>query len=128
MTAKEVCFLLDADGRVLWSDEGAATTLPDSLARWEAIWALRSQLAEVAHSHPRGPLGFSGVDRTTMEALERALGRALRYSVVAPTGTIRCLGAEGEGALVQPEPLWAETLRKRSGMRDSASRPGVRGA
>lgn len=116
MRAKEVCLLLDAEGRVLWSDEGAAAALPDSRARWEAIWALRSQLVEVAHSHPQGPLGFSAVDRTTMEALEQALGRALRYSVVAPTGTIRCVGAGGEAALVQPEPLWAKTLRDRSGM------------
>ncbi len=116
MTRREVCFLLDGEGRVLWSDEGSAAALPDSRARWEAIWALREELAEVAHSHPEGPLGFSEVDRTTMAALERALGRALRYSVVAPEGTIRCLGAEGEAARVRPEPPWAAALRERSGL------------
>lgn len=125
MSPREVCFLLDAAGRVLWSDEGSAAALPDSRARWEAIWASRADLHEVAHSHPRGPAGFSATDRRTMAALDLALGRALSYSVVSPAGTLRCRGARGLGERVEPEPVWAEGLRARSGM---LTRPGAGGA
>lgn len=114
-TTKEVCFLIGADGEVLWSD--ASTTpfaLPDSRARWEAIWSRREALVEIAHSHPLGPLGFSEEDRTTMLALRSALGKAVRFSVVAPDGVI--LDDGQTQALVSPEPVWASQLRISSGM------------
>src|SRR5687768_7988974 len=84
MSSREVLFLLDEAGGVLWTDVGTASALSDSRARWEAIWAARESLTEIAHTHPHGPLGFSEVDRTTMTALDAALGRPLRYLVVAP--------------------------------------------
>ncbi len=111
---REVCFLLAGD-LVLWSDEGdSAIALPDKRERWEAIWKRRAELTEIAHSHPIGPLGFSHEDRTTMEALDSALGRSLRYSVVAPGGVIARIGEKEE--LVSPEPAWAARLRVSSGM------------
>jgi hypothetical protein len=113
---REVCFLVGSDGRVLWSDEGSATALPDSPARWRAIWALRDQLVEIAHSHPIGPLGFSADDETTMTALTAALGRPLRFSVVAPSGMVTRVGARD--VRVVDEPNWAAELRRRSGMRE----------
>ena len=115
MPPREVLLLIGRDGQVLWSDASqSAVFLPDSRARWEAMWRLREELEEIAHSHPLGPLGFSAEDETTMEALLLALGRPVRFSVVAPGGTwVREHGQEG---LRSEEPAWTAELRARSGM------------
>jgi hypothetical protein len=112
---REVCFLIGDNGRLLWSDAGTSpVALADSRARWEAIWRLRDELTEIAHSHPVGPLRFSDEDETTMAALTAALGRALRFSVVAPSGMLtREAGAD---VVVTDEPEWAAALRRESGM------------
>jgi len=114
MPEREVLFLLDAHGAVLWSDVGTPGSLPDSRERWDAIWLRRVRLEEIAHSHPDGPAAFSREDQTTMGALDGALGRALRFSVVAPTVTIARVGAHI--IEVSPEPWWADLLRLASGM------------
>lgn len=112
---REVCYLIDAEGRVLWSDASESpVALPDSRARWEAIWARRNAIAEIAHSHPIGPLGFSHEDETTMAALAAALGRSPRFSVVAPAGMVARV--DGRDLLVDEEPAWAASLRRDSGM------------
>ena len=113
---REVCFLVAADGRVLWSDASdSPVALPDSRSRWEAIWGHRAELHEIAHTHPVGPLAFSGEDRTTMEALTSALGRAVRFSVVAPAGYL-LRDEQGTEAKDGPEPAWTAELRRLSGM------------
>jgi Prokaryotic homologs of the JAB domain len=113
---REVCFLIGKGGAILWSDNGPnAVALPDSRARWEAIWTRRNELEEIAHSHPVGPLAFSNEDETTMEALTSALGKSLVFSVVAPDGMIR--REEKRDALVKEEPWWARLLRLASGVR-----------
>jgi len=90
---REVCYLLGASGHVLWSDAGSSpTALADSRARWQAMWLLRDRLAEIAHSHPLGPLAFSDEDETTMAAVTAALGRAPRFSVIAPGGMLTRIG------------------------------------
>lgn len=115
MSKVEVFFLIDGEGRVLWSDASTSpVALPDSRARWEAIWERREQLAEIAHSHPVGPLAFSREDEDTMEALEAGLGRAPVFSVVAPAGMVRRI--EGKDQRVEEEPWWANLLRRASGM------------
>ncbi len=113
---REVCFLIGRDGTVLWSDASASPVwLPDSRARWEAIWRLRAELEEISHSHPVGPLGFSAEDETTMEALAAALGRSVRFSVVAPEGMV--VREAGRDVLVKQEPAWTALLRADSGIR-----------
>ncbi|MCP3098190.1 hypothetical protein LZ198_04775 [Myxococcus sp. K15C18031901] len=115
MSTREVCLLIGQQGEVLWCDvSDNPALLPDSRERWEAIWRLRAELTEVAHSHPDGPLGFSSEDETTMEALTTALGRAPRFSVVAPGGMVARV--DGRDVLVMSEPWWAEPLREASGM------------
>lgn len=110
----EVFFLIGKGGAILWSDAGAnAGSLPDSRARWEAIWSHKDDLEELAHSHPMGPLAFSHEDETTMQALESALGKPLRFSVTAPTGII--VRQNGRDEIVQEEPWWAALLRRASG-------------
>jgi hypothetical protein len=124
MSPCEVCFLIGPGGAVLWADVGSGPfALPDSRARWEAIWARRVELVEIAHSHPLGPLAFSQEDETTMAALRAALGRPdLRFSVLAPGGMVLRPGARDEdtGADLllsrDEEPWWAELLRRASGM------------
>ena len=115
---REVFFVIGRGGAVLWSDAGdSAAALPDRRERWDAIWRLREEIEELAHSHPGGPLGFSHEDETTMEALTAGLGKAVRFSVVAPNGTI--VRQNGSDAIVQvaEEPWWAALMRRASGMK-----------
>jgi Prokaryotic homologs of the JAB domain len=114
--AREVCFLIGHHGTVLWRDlSGRAAALPDSRARWEAIWRHRAELAEIAHSHPRGPACFSAEDLTTMAAVDDALGRRLSYCVVTADKVLRRTAG---GATLEPdlEPSWVPALRAASGM------------
>ncbi|HEX3760818.1 MAG TPA: Mov34/MPN/PAD-1 family protein [Kofleriaceae bacterium] len=119
MMAREVCFVIGRGGAILWADASdRADALPDSRARWEAIWAHRDQLEAIAHSHPSGPAAFSAEDESTMQAIDSALGRPVRYCVVAPGRTIARTG-ERPGACIEvvaPEPWWAGLLRLASGM------------
>ena len=113
--SREVCFLIGAGEAILWADASdSPAALPDSRARWEAIWSRRGDLTEIAHSHPIGPAAFSREDETTMEALDSALGRVVRFSVVAPRIMIAREG--GKVVEVAPEPWWAPLLRLASGM------------
>ena len=121
---REVCFLIGANHAVLWSDAGASpVALADSRARWEAIWRLRDELLEIAHSHPVGPLGFSREDETTMSALLTALGRPLRFSVVAPAGMLVRIDRRDLAVdlAVDDEPPWAARLRRESGMNEQGT-------
>ncbi len=113
--AREVFFLVGRGGAVLWSDASTSpVALPDSRRRWEMIWEHRTEIEELSHSHPRGPLAFSREDETTMQALDSALGRALVFSVVAPSGMIR--SEAGLVKTVRVEPWWTELLRGASHM------------
>jgi hypothetical protein len=112
---REVLFLIGSREEILWSDASSSpVALPDSRARWEAIWRLRDMIEEIAHSHPVGPRAFSHEDETTMKALGEALGRAPRFSVVAPDGMIA--RQDGRDELVEEEPWWAALMRLASGM------------
>jgi len=114
-TTREVCFLIGKGEALLWADvAGTACALPDSRRRWEKIWELRGEIEEIAHSHPHGPAAFSHEDETTMEALTSALGRELRFSVVAPASVVVRVGARIRDQ--DPEPWWADLMRLASGM------------
>ena len=116
--AREVCFLIGRSGAVLWADASdSPSALPDSRTRWQAIWDHRDDLAEIAHSHPHGPAAFSREDETTMAALDSALGRVLRYSVVTPRAMI--VRDAGRTFTIDDDhqPWWAGVLRLASGMR-----------
>jgi hypothetical protein len=117
VSQREVCFLIGKGGAILWADASdSPAALPDSRARWEAIWQHRDELEVIAHSHPIGPSAFSAEDESTMEALDSALGKRMRYMVVAPRVTIARTGG-GPVEQVSPEPWWAALLRLASGMR-----------
>ena len=124
---REVFFLIGEDGSILWSDVGGSPVrLPDSRVRWEAIWARRDRIVEIAHSHPIGPLAFSHEDETTMRALVSALGRPLLFSIVTPDGLVRRTEALEPGGdarhttLVGDEPWWASVLRLASGIHQTS--------
>ncbi len=107
--------LIGEDDVVLWSDASdSPVALPDSRARWEAIWSRRDRIVEITHSHPIGPQAFSREDETTMAALVTALGRPITFSVVAPNGMVRTTQTPNEdyvAANVEAEPWWASLLR-----------------
>lgn len=114
---REVFFLIGRGGAILWSDAGdSAVAIPDSRARWDAIWERRADVEEIAHSHPVGPARFSTEDETTMEALDSGLGQKLRYSVVSVEGMIARTGHDGADERLTEEPWWASLLRRASGM------------
>ncbi len=114
---REVCFLVGKGGAILWADASdSPAALPDSRERWEAIWRHRDELEVIAHSHPDGPAAFSAEDESTMEALDSALGKVVRYMVVAPRVTIARSGSSPVEQ-ISPEPWWAALLRLASGMR-----------
>ena len=118
---REVFFLIGRGESVLYSDASESpSALPDTRARWEAIWARRGELVEIAHSHPIGPHAFSQEDRTTMAALDAALGRRLRFSVVSPSGVVvrDAEGNETTTARDPAEPAWVGELRRRSGIKE----------
>jgi hypothetical protein len=113
---REVCLLIGRDDAILWADASdSPTALPDSRARWEAIWRHRGELDAIVHTHPVGPAAFSAEDESTMQAIDSALGRVVRYCVVAPRVTIARTGEHDER--LDPEPWWAALLRLASGMR-----------
>lgn len=113
---REVFFLIGSNGEVLWSDASESPVLlPDSRARWEAIWSRREAITEIAHSHPVGPLAFSRTDETTMDALRSGLGRDYVFTVVAPNGVIRLFNGVTE-IVYGPEPVWVGALREASRM------------
>jgi proteasome lid subunit RPN8/RPN11 len=112
---REVCFLIGRGDTILWADASTSpVALPDSRARWEAIWDHRAELEAIVHSHPIGPAAFSAEDLSTMEALDAALGKPQSYCVVAPSITIS--RRDGHQHQVTPEPWWAGLLRLASGM------------
>jgi Prokaryotic homologs of the JAB domain len=107
---REVCLLVGRGDAILWADASdSAYALPDSRPRWEAIWRLRDELEVIAHSHPDGPAAFSAEDRSTMAAIDSALGKVMRYCVVAPRAVVWSDDVHGD-------PWWAHTLRLASGM------------
>ena len=112
---REVCFLIGAEGEILWCDQGTTHALPDSRGRWEAIWSNRSTLTEIAHSHPAGPLGFSEEDRTTMLAVWAALDKDITFSVVTAAAMIR-ICRDGDVEHITQEPYWVCQLRTASGI------------
>jgi hypothetical protein len=112
---REVCFLIGAKHEVLWSDASSSPlALPDSRERWEAIWSRRDRLVEICHSHPLGPEAFSAEDRSTMAALDDALGKKLRFSLVTPTQYL--VRGPADEALAQAPPPWVDALRAASGL------------
>jgi hypothetical protein len=113
---KEVCFLIGRGDAILYADASTSpAALPDSRARWEAIWAHRDELELIVHSHPLGPAAFSAEDESTMAALDSALGRALRYAVITPRRTIARVGGAALYTL-HPEPWWVGIVRLASGL------------
>lgn len=112
---REVCFLVGRGEAILWADASdSPSALEDSRARWEAIWRHREDIEVIAHSHPNGPAAFSAEDLSTMAALDSALGKLVRYIVVAPHVTIARRGDSTDEVI--PEPWWAALLRLASGM------------
>ncbi|MBE2250949.1 MAG: Mov34/MPN/PAD-1 family protein [Myxococcus sp.] len=113
--SREVFLLIGRGDAIVWSDAGeTALALPDSRARWEALWRHRDELELVVHSHPLGPHAFSDEDESTMAAVEPALGKQLAWAVLSPKGLLVRRAGKDETAAALP--WWATVLRLASGM------------
>ena len=110
---RELCFIITKDERILRIYTGSATRVPDSRARWKAIWTYRDEIREIVHTHPGGFLRFSNEDLTTMEAVEAATGFTYRWSIVTESSYLYRDGYEGEDILVTGEgnAWWINFLR-----------------
>lgn len=63
--------------------------IPDSRDLWEILWDGRASLDGVAHTHPGS--GFplpSGTDVTTFEAVEKGLGKRLKWWILSSTHSV----------------------------------------
>ena len=103
---------------LVWVSMGSLTAIPDSRARWNAIWENREDLTEIVHTHPGRLLRFSHEDLTTMEAVESALGRPLRWSIVTDDGYFSQF--DGKAGNLAAKPWWLPVLRELSFGRASA--------
>jgi hypothetical protein len=113
---REVCFLIGRDDSVMWADASdSPLALPDTRERWEQIWLRREMIVEIAHSHPVGPAAFSAEDHTTMVAIDAAVGRPVRYTIVTPDAVVRAGPAHDRG-IEGEEPWWVALLRASSGI------------
>lgn len=108
---KEICFVLAGEAIVRIS-VGSSTAIPDSQARWNAIWKNREDLTEIVHTHPGGMLRFSQEDLSTMEAVEAALGKPLAWSIVTEDGFLTRF--DGEDRKRDDAPWWLPVLRELS--------------
>lgn len=63
--------------------------LPDSQSLWDVSWENKMSLVGIAHTHPgSGYPGPSRTDLTTFEAMEKGLGRRLKWWILSSTHSI----------------------------------------
>ena len=106
-------------GDVLWHlpEHRSAHALPDSQELWATLWNYRDRLLGVAHSHPgRGRPSPSQEDLSTFSAVERGLGRRLRWWITSADVLIELKWMGPEALLYRSEitvdaPEWLEALR-----------------
>lgn len=81
----EVAMVFDLGGAVIhWHEPPgrSRTFIPDSRDLWDILWAHRSRLGGVAHTHPwSGEALPSGIDLSTFEAVDRGIGRHLYWHI-----------------------------------------------
>lgn len=76
---------------VFWHLPAGRTSgsLPDSRELWDVLWEHRDMLDGFAHSHPgSGWPSPSQTDVTTFLAIERALGKRLKWWITSRTNTV----------------------------------------
>jgi len=92
-------------------------SLPDSRPLWDIVWENREKIAGIAHSHPGGGVpGPSYEDVTTFSAIERALGRRLKWWITSADAAIVAVWT-GPGLLTYSSTLckeleWMKKLRQ----------------
>jgi proteasome lid subunit RPN8/RPN11 len=121
---REVALLIGLDGGVLYNHEPEDRTsvfLPDSLTLWDRIWAYRTNLAGIAHSHPGSASPTPSMeDLTTFAAVEAGLGKRLIWWIVSSDGFAELIwiGPDKLHYGVKPHKRrassysWVEELRK----------------
>ncbi len=94
-------------------------SLPDSGDLWEVLWEHRTNLLGIAHSHPGGGVpGPSPEDVTTFSAIERALGKKLKWWIASSdhVAVFQWVGPDKYNYAGSPvlAPAWTYQLRELS--------------
>lgn len=122
----ETGVVLDKNGEVLFWHEPAGRTagsIPDDPDLWTRIWNARDVIGGHAHTHPwEGQALPSQEDLSTYHAIERALGRSLKWYVVTMNDVARVIiethptykGFIGWTAFMVDTPAWVPQLRAKS--------------
>lgn len=103
-------------------------SLPDSRSLWDIVWENREKIAGIAHSHPGGGIpGPSYEDVTTFSAIERALGRRLKWWITSADAAIVAVWRGPELYTYKSTPCdeleWMKRLRQISEGEREGARP-----
>jgi len=97
--------------------------IPDSRKLWDVIWEGRASIDGIAHTHPgRGYPNPSKTDLTTFEAVEKGIGRRIKWWILSADSSVLLEWSdEFSGGYdvtsymtVEREPGWMAALRARS--------------
>lgn len=117
---REAGVVIDLEGRpIFWHVPAgrSAGALPDSRLLWDVLWENRERLLGFAHTHPGGGEPRpSGIDVSTFEAIEAALGKRLVWWIATSDELRAFRHAEGEyrGEALAVAPEWLAELNERS--------------
>lgn len=106
--------------------------LPDSQSLWDVSWESRKDIVGIAHTHPgSGYPSPSKTDLTTFEAMEKGLGKRLKWWILSSSHSILLeWNSENPGydvtSFISPneEPPWMEGLRRLSSYSEMPGRTG----
>lgn len=114
-TGNTVIYMHEPPGR-------SAAYLPDSQSLWDIVWESRSSVVGIAHTHPgTGYPGPSRTDLSTFEAMEKGLGKHLKWWILSASHSILLEWNPGNPGyditsflFPDQEPGWMIELRRRS--------------
>jgi proteasome lid subunit RPN8/RPN11 len=117
---------------VVWDDEtvslhrpegSSAAAIPDTQSLWDVVSEGKERVSGIAHTHPgRGYPAPSDEDLTTFRAIEKGLGRRIKWWILTSNRSVLLEwsghGISGYGLREavprEREPAWMDELRRAS--------------
>jgi hypothetical protein len=121
---REAGVVLGESGEAIYwhlPDDRSGGAIPDSRPLWEVLWENRKVISGFAHSHPGSGVPLpSPMDITTFEAIEKGLGRRLKWWITSQD-QLSYTHHEGGGPtdyvtfrITSEHPAWLDELRRLS--------------